>query len=179
MSRFDASIYQRALQAVGLADATPEPAREDIGPKAVEITATLCAHFEGFYAAPYLCPAGVPTIGYGATHYLDGRPVTLRDPSISKDAAQRLLQRMIERTYMPGVLQACPVLAADTPERLAAITDFAFNVGLGNLRASTLRKNINAGQWGEVPAQLMRWNKAGGRVLRGLTIRREAEAKLI
>jgi Phage lysozyme len=72
-----------------------------------------------------------------------------------------------------------PGLINETAERLAAIIDFAFNLGAGNLKASTLRRKINAGDWHEVPAQLMRWNKAGGRVLRGLTLRRQAEADLI
>ncbi len=147
--------------------------------RAIEVTAALCRRFEGFYGQPYLCPAGVPTIGYGATHYLDGRPVRMTDPAISKDAAERLLMKMIERQYMPDVIRLCPALVNETPERLAAIIDFAFNCGAGQLRASTLRRRINDGLWDDVPAQLMRWNKAGGRVLRGLTIRRQAEANLI
>jgi GH24 family phage-related lysozyme (muramidase) len=51
---------------------------------AVELAAALCRRFEGFFSHPYLCPAGVPTIGYGATYYEDGRKVTLRDPPITE-----------------------------------------------------------------------------------------------
>jgi lysozyme len=147
--------------------------------RAIELAAELCRRFEGLHLRAYLCPAAVATIGYGATHYLDGRPVRLTDPPISRDAAERLLIEMLRRTYAPQVLAACPVLARESPERLAAIVDFAFNVGGGALRASTLRRRINAGDWADVPTQLRRWDKAGGRVLRGLTIRREAEARLI
>lgn len=147
--------------------------------KATEIAAALCRHFEGFYSAPYLCPAGVPTIGYGATHYADGRRVKMTDPAISREAAERLLTIQIERTYLPSVLRLCPGLVNESPERLAAIIDFTFNLGAGNLAASTLRRRINSGDWADVPAQLLRWNKAGGVVLRGLTLRRQADAKLI
>lgn len=145
--------------------------------QAVQVAAALARRFEGFYSRPYLCPAGVPTIGYGATHYLDGRRVQLTDPPISREAAERLLLRQVERTYLPAVLVLCP--GVDNPNRLAALIDFAFNLGPGNLRASTLRRRVNAGRWGEVPAELRKWNKAGGRVLRGLVVRREAEAALV
>jgi len=145
--------------------------------QAVSVAAALARRFEGLYLTPYLCPAGVPTIGYGATHYLDGRRVQLTDPAISREAAERLLLRQVERTYLPAVLALCP--GVTDPNRLAALIDFTFNLGAGNLRASTLRKRVNAGAWDQVPAELRKWNKAGGRVLRGLTIRREAEAALV
>lgn len=146
---------------------------------AIAVAAALCRRFEGFHSLPYLCPAGVPTIGYGATHYLDGRRVTLKDAPISREAGERLLLKMIEQQYLPEVIRLCPVLIRETPDRLAAIIDFTFNLGAGNLRASTLRRRMNENDWEDVPAQLMRWNKAGGRVLRGLTIRRQAEVNLI
>lgn len=137
----------------------------------------LCRHFEGLYLSPYLCSAGVPTIGYGATFYEDGSRVELTDPPITKARAETLLRWHITRHFMPKTLRLCP--GADTPGRLAALVDFAFNLGSGNLKASTLRRKVNAGDWDEVPAQFRRWNKAGGVVLRGLTRRREAEVKLI
>lgn len=146
---------------------------------AVEIAASLCRRFEGFYSAPYLCPAGVPTIGYGATHYLDGRRVKMTDPPISREAAERLLVRAIERQYLPTLLALSPGLVREPAPRVAALIDFTFNLGGGAYRASTLRRKVNAGEWGAVPEQLMRWNKAGGRVLRGLTLRRQAEAALV
>jgi lysozyme len=150
-----------------------------VSASAVEIATALCQRFEGFIGHPYLCAAGVPTIGYGATHYLDGRRVTLKDAPISKEAAYRLLVKMIETQYLPTVLGACPRLAAESPLRLAAIIDWTFNLGGGNLRASTMRRKINAADWDAVPTEILKWNKAGGRVLRGLTIRRQAEANLI
>lgn len=145
--------------------------------QAVAVAAALARRFEGLYLTPYLCPAGVPTIGYGATRYLDGRAVRLTDPPISRDAAERLLLRLVERDYLPAVLRLCPGVV-DT-NRLAALIDFAFNLGAGQLSASTLRKRVNTGRWDLVPTELRKWVRGGGRVLRGLFLRREAEVRLL
>lgn len=144
--------------------------------QALRMILALLARFEGLRLRPYLCPAGVPTIGYGSTRYLDGTAVRLTDPPITRDHALVLAREQVLRDYLPAVVRLC---AIDTPERLAAIVDFAYNLGTGALKASTLRRRINAGRWGDVPAELRKWNKAGGRVLRGLTLRREAEAALV
>lgn len=143
----------------------------------VLIAAALARRFEGLYLTPYLCPAGVPTIGYGATYYQDGRIVTLKDEAITREQAEELLLWMIKTKYLPAVLILCPGI--DTPERLAAIIDFTFNLGSGRLRGSTLRRRINAKDWDAVPTELMKWTIGGGRVLRGLVIRRRMEAGLI
>ena len=143
----------------------------------VAIAAALARRFEGCYLRPYLCPAGVPTIGYGATFYEDGARVTLLDPAITSARAEALLLWHIKHVYLPAVRKLCPEV--DDPESLAALIDFAFNLGAGNLRASTLRRKVNAQEWEAVPGELQKWNKAGGRVLRGLTIRRGAEAALV
>lgn len=145
--------------------------------QASKVATALARRFEGLYLTPYLCPAGVPTIGYGATYYQDGTRVTLADRPITRTMAEELLLWMVRTVYLPVVLKLCP--GVDSPDRLAALIDFTFNLGAGNLRASTLRKRVIAGRWGDVPGELRKWNKAGGRVLRGLTIRREAEAVLI
>lgn len=144
---------------------------------AVALAAALCRRFEGLHLKPYLCPAGVPTIGYGATRYANGRPVMLSDPPITAEHAEALLQHQIRRQFLPAVARLCP--GADSVGRVAALIDFAFNLGEGNLAGSTLRRRVNAGQWDDVPAQLMRWTRAGGRVLRGLVLRRAAEAELV
>ena len=142
--------------------------------RAVAIAAALARRFEGLSLTPYLCPAGVPTIGYGATHYDDGSAVTLLDPPITRERAHDLLLWMVRQEYLPAVRRLCPQL--DSPERLAAIIDFAFNLGTGRLRASTLRRRINAEDWDGADVELRKWVRAGGRVLRGLVLRRAAEA---
>jgi lysozyme len=84
---------------------------------------------------------------------------------------------MVRTVYLPSVVKLCPVV--DTSERMAALIDFTFNLGACQLKASTLRRKVNAGDWEAVPAELRKWVKGGGRVLRGLVIRREAEVALI
>ena len=136
----------------------------------------LCIRFEGIYLKPYLCPAGIPTIGCGSTRYLDGTPVTLFDKPITREHAMVLLRERVIREFMPGVMALCK---CSTAEQLAALTDFAYNLGLGNLRASTLRRRANAGRWDLVVIELRKWVRGGGKVLPGLVKRRAVEGSLI
>lgn len=147
--------------------------------EALAITLELCKRFEGFRAKPYLCPAGVATIGYGSTYYSDGRKVELTDPPVTREAAEALLRFELEHTYFPGAIRLCPTLLTQPPGRLAAIADFAYNCGVGRLQTSTLRRKVNERDWEGTKEQLMRWTRAGGRVLPGLVRRRQAEASLI
>lgn len=143
---------------------------------AVKIILSLLMRFEGLYLRPYLCPAGVPTIGLGSTFYEDGVRVTLADPPITRERAIQLATWHIKRTFMPEVLALCRI---DDPRRLAAIVDFAYNLGTPALKTSTLRRRINAGRWDDVPVELRKWVKAAGRVMQGLVMRRAAEAALV
>ena len=149
----------------------------DITNAALSIVRQLCLRFEGVYLTSYLCPAGVPTIGVGATYYQDGTRVTLADPPITTAHAMSLLDWMILTKYLPAVQALCPHIT--DPRRLAAIIDFTYNLGSGQLRSSNLRRRINSEDWAAVPAELRKWTRGGGRVLRGLVIRREAEVKLV
>lgn len=144
---------------------------------AILVAMALMRRFEGLYLTPYLCPAGVPTIGYGATYYEDGTSVTLHDPAITRERAEALLIWMVRTVYLPQVMRLCPGI--DSPNRLAAIIDFTFNLGGSALKNSTLRRKINASLWDQVPSEIRKWVRGGGKVLRGLEIRREAEVVLI
>lgn len=178
MSRFSDDLLERARRYVrGEPEPTPEPEPASLADLAMPVALALIRRFEGFYSHPYLCSAGVPTIGYGATRYLDGRAVQLTDPPISREAAERLLLLQVRRIYLPAVLRLCP--GVRDADRLAALIDFCFNLGPGALAASTLRKRVNDERWDEVPRELMRWVYAAGKKLRGLVLRREAEAGLI
>jgi lysozyme len=130
----------------------------------------LIRTFEGCKLVPYLCPAGVWTCGWGSTgpDVMPGKPWT-------QEYADRRM-RMDAMKFARGTLALCPGLAGS---RLCAVSDFSYNLGLGNLQASTLRRKVNAGEWDEAKAQLMRWVRGGGRVLPGLVRRRKAEAELI
>ena len=144
----------------------------------LELAAELCRRYEGYRAKPYLCPAGVPTIGYGSTYYADKRKVTLEDLPMEEGAARALLMVELEHTYLPGVLRNCPVLATNE-RKCNAIVDYAYNLGVGRLQTSTLKRKINAQDWDGVQEQLMLWTKGGGKVLPGLVARRKAECLLV
>ena len=144
----------------------------------LELAAAFCRQFEGYRAKPYLCPAGVATIGYGSTYYSDGRKVTLEDAPMDEPTARALLMTELEHNYLPGVLRNCPILAADE-RRCNAIVDFCYNLGIGRLQTSTLKRKINAQDWEGAKEQLMLWTKGGGKVLPGLLKRRTAECALL
>jgi lysozyme len=144
----------------------------------LEIAAELCRRFEGYRAKPYLCPAGVATVGYGSTYYADKRKVTLDDAPMDEPTARALLMVELEHTYLPGVLRNCPILAADE-RRCNAVVDFAYNLGIGRLQTSTLKRKINAQDWAGAQEQIMLWTRGGGKVLPGLVKRRLAEKLLL
>lgn len=145
--------------------------------EALGIAMRLCILFEGMYLRPYLCPAGIPTIGVGSTMYLDGRRVKLTDPPITKEHAMHLLRYRILTEFMPGVLRLAGRI--DDPRRLGAITDFVYNLGLTAFRNSTLLRRIKAGRWDLVPTELAKWILVGGKQSRGLQRRRSTEASYI
>jgi lysozyme len=144
----------------------------------LEIAASLCKQFEGYRAKPYLCPAGVATIGYGSTYYHDGSKVQLTDPPMDEPTAKALLMVELEHTYLPGVLRNCPSLITDV-RKCNAIVDFVYNLGIGRLQTSTLKRKINAQDWDAAKEQLMLWTKGGGKVLPGLLKRRTVECALL
>lgn len=142
----------------------------------------LITSFEGYLrkladgrAAPYLCPARVPTVGWGTTFYEDHRKVTLADPPIDRDRAYELLSfelRECEAAVDRLTLVKLPALSR------GALVSFVYNAGAGAYRASTLRRVVNAKRWGDVPAELLKWRMGGGVVLPGLERRRRAEAAM-
>jgi lysozyme len=132
-------------------------------------TVDLAMTFEGLYLKPYLCPAGIPTQGYG--HIVKSLSV----PPVTKEQAEVWLALDLQDALV-GTLRACPILVTTPPTWLGSIVDFVFNLGVGRLASSTLRRKINAEEWDDVPYQLSRWVYGGGRILRGLVLRREAEA---
>lgn len=148
----------------------------------------IITKFEGYHPAPYLDPIGKPTVGYG--HLIPpsefeyfgvrklGKRYVLDNPeqhALSREEVMMLFGIDIRR-FIVGVDDLINVPL--TANQYAAVLSFSFNLGLGNLRTSTLRKRINAGDHGDVPYQLSRWVYAGGRKLRGLVRRRKAEAAL-
>jgi lysozyme len=136
----------------------------------------LIRDFEGLRLKPYLCVAGIPTIGIGCTRYDNGKPVTMADPAITAPKAIELLRNRL--TYCENVINKLVTVPLNQNE-FDALVSFVFNVGEGNLANSTLLRMLNAGEdKDEVSAQLLRWNKVGGNPVDGLTRRRQAERSL-
>ncbi len=132
----------------------------------------LIREFEGLRLKPYLCPAGVLTIGYGTT----GEGV-IAGVSWSIEQCEDRMKSDVQK-FVLGTLELCPNLVNDD-NKLCAISDFAYNLGLGALKKSTLRQKILAENWPAVRVELMRWTKGGGRELPGLVKRRMAECGLV
>jgi lysozyme len=136
----------------------------------VETLLALIRRFEGLRLKAYFCPAGVLTCGYGSTGP-DIKPETIwtkeqAEARMSSDAAR----------FSAAAKKLCPGQVGDN---LAALADFAYNLGAARLAGSTLRRKINAGDIAGARDELRKWVRGGGRVLPGLVLRREAEAALL
>jgi lysozyme len=137
----------------------------------------LIKHFEGLKLNAYQCSAKVWTIGYGSTFFLDGSAVKQFDKLPSESAAEKLLQLTVHK-FESGVLKLIGS-AKISQNQFDALVCFAFNVGLRNLNVSTLLKRVKENPNNPaIRAEFLRWNKAGGKILNGLTRRRIAEADL-
>lgn len=135
----------------------------------------MIKHHEGVRLKPYQDPIGLWTVGVG--HLIgDGKTLPIEwFRTFTMDEVDELLKKDLQR-FERGVLRLCPNYL--TQSRFDALVSFAFNVGLGNLQASTLRQKHNRNDILGAAKEFLRWNKAGGKVFRGLTIRRQDESNL-
>jgi GH24 family phage-related lysozyme (muramidase) len=138
---------------------------------------TIVREFEGCHLKAYLCPANVWTVGWGSTT-IAGK-VVREGQSITQAQADAQLDADLERFY-DALARAIPAVAGWPPNRTAALVSWTYNVGVGAMQDSTLRRRILAGEDSAqvVAAELPRWNKADGKELPGLTRRRDAEVAL-
>lgn len=141
----------------------------------LELASEIAKPFEGLRLEPYHDPVGFPTVGYG--HLLSRKPWEdlTKYESLTEEQAEALLQRDMS-IALASVERLINVEL--TAEQEAALIDFAFNCGGGNLQASTLRRVINRGRYDEAPKQFMRWVYARGVRLNGLVRRRSAEVAM-
>ena len=133
----------------------------------------LIKRFEGFSSTVYICPAGYPTIGYG--HVVRDEEKGRFDTGIDQEQGEELLRRdahVAER----AVLRLITVPLTDG--QFDALVSFTFNLGSGALQRSTLRRKLNRQDYVSAAGELRRWIWAGGRKLKGLIKRREAEKGL-
>ena len=136
----------------------------------------LICMFEGFSAKPYLCSAKVPTIGYGNTYYLNGKKVTLLDNPITELEAFEMFKAIADK-FADKVSKL--VTATIDQGQFNALVSLTYNIGPANFQKSTLLRKVNFNHNDpSIRAEFLKWNKAGGQVLKGLTIRRKAEADI-
>ena len=135
----------------------------------------LIKHFEGLSLKPYLDVVNIPTIGWGNTFYEDGTKVKLGD-QISKTYALKLLEVVANRDFADKIFPSIKVKV--TQSQFDAMVSLAYNIGVGAFLKSTLLKKVNAGDFTGAGEEFLRWNKAGGKEVLGLTRRREREKQL-
>jgi len=134
----------------------------------------LITKHEGLVLKPYLCPAKVPTIGYGNTYYEDGKRVTLLDKPITKERAFEMFKEIADR-FAKSVSQS--VVSEVNQRQFNALVSFAYNVGVANFKKSTLLKIVNANPNDkQIENEFRKWTKANGKVLSGLVKRRQDES---
>lgn len=134
----------------------------------------LITKHEGLVLKPYLCPAKVPTIGYGNTYYEDGKRVTLLDKPITKQRAFEMFKEIADR-FAKVVSQS---LTSDVNQRqFNSLVSFTYNVGVANFKKSTLLKLVNANPNNkQIENEFKKWTRANGKVLSGLVKRRQDES---
>ena len=131
--------------------------------------------FEGYRSRPYRCSANVATIGWGSTFRLDGRPVRMDMEQITEDEAEALLRhglRHCERSVDKLIKVEL------NSNEFSSLCSFVYNLGSGRLQSSTLRSKLNRDDREGASNEFPKWRRAGGRILKGLVLRREAERKL-
>jgi len=135
----------------------------------------LIKQFEGCKLKAYKCPAGLWTISWGLTFYPDGTKVKEGDVITQQQAEDYFNAVVDDFAKQVDVLVKSNV----TANNFSAIVSFAYNVGIGNLKKSTLLKKVNANpKDATIPAEFRKWVRANNVVLKGLVKRRDAEAKL-
>lgn len=136
----------------------------------------LIAGFEGFRETAYIpVKNDVATIGFGQTFYADGSRVRLGD-KISQAQAQQQLEVLVRRDFA-GKINNCVKVPLSQNEYEAYVS-LAYNIGASAFCKSTLVKRLNQKDYLGACSEILRWNKSGGRVLKGLENRRFAEYKL-
>lgn len=137
--------------------------------------AMLTEHFEGFRSKPYLCSAGVATIGLGTTRYPDGTKVTMQDPPVSLEQAREWQWEEIQR-IQTALAKLCPGLDY---YREAAVISWVYNFGLTRLKASTMLRRLKEQKWDEAAEECRKWIYSAGKPSKGLLRRRLVEAHMI
>jgi len=138
-----------------------------------KILAELIKASEGCKLTAYQCPAGIWTIGYGCTgtDIKKGLVWTQEQANAELD--------ILALDALTKAMKASPSLVLAPSNKLIAIADFIFNLGIGNYSKSTLKKYVDQKNWLAAAGEIKKWDKANGVSLKGLTIRRKRESELL
>lgn len=152
--------------------------------EAIELaTDQLLIPFEGYHkklpngdcmAYPDPATGAEPfTIGFGNTY--DEFGVRVKPGDIWTRERAIIVKRAVVKQFTRQVIALSPSLLQEPPRRLAAVISFCYNCGMGNYRISTFKKRVDAKDWMGAYEEILKWNRANGKVMRGLTRRRQAE----
>jgi len=134
----------------------------------------LITQFEGLSLTPYLDSVKIPTIGYGNTYYPNGVKVTMKDPKITKAYALEMFKITADKF---AIRVNNRVKKPVTQNQFNALVSIAYNIGIGAFENSTLLRKVNINPNDlTIRTEFGKWNKAGGKVITGLTNRRTKEA---
>ena len=160
-----------------------KPAVVSSGARVPQQALTLIKKYEGFRASPYLCPAGIPTIGYGNTFYPDGRKVSMSDSAISQDQALDMLKDVVDKSFVSVLEKTIPSWNEMSDGQKSALISFAYNLGAhfygdNDNFGSISRALSSKANWSQVPEMLLKYRNPGSAFEEGLRKRRTEEGEV-
>ena len=158
-----------------------KPAVKSSGARVPDEAVRLVKKYEGFRAGPYICPAGVPTIGYGNTYYPNGQKVSMKDTPITEPDAVKMLKDVVEKDFVAKLEKTIPYWGEMSDGQRSALISFAYNLGAnfyGSDGFNTISRVLREKKWDEVPAALLLYRNPGSAFEEGLRRRREEEGKV-
>ena len=142
----------------------------------------LIKKYEGFSASPYICPAGVATIGYGNTFYPNGKKVTMSDAPVSQTEAEKMLKDVVDKDFVSVLEKSIPYWNEMSDGQKSALISFAYNLGAnfyGDMdNFGSITRDLRDKNWANVPATLLKYRNPGSSFEEGLRKRRTEEGQV-
>jgi GH24 family phage-related lysozyme (muramidase) len=160
------------------AKATPNGSGARVPQRALD----LIKKYEGFSANPYICPAGVATIGYGNTFYPNGKKVTMSDAPVSQTEAEKMLKDVVDKDFVSVLEKSIPYWNEMSDGQKSALISFAYNLGAnfyGDMdNFGSITRDLRDKNWANVPATLLKYRNPGSSFEEGLRKRRTEEGQV-
>ena len=159
-----------------------KPTPKSTGARVPQQALDLIKKYEGFRSGPYICPAGVPTIGYGNTYYPSGQRVTLKDPPITQADAEDMLRKTVDKDFVSVLEKKIPYWSEMSDGQRSALISFAYNLG-ANFYGDTdhftsITRDLRDKNWANVPTTLLKYCNPGSSFEEGLRRRRTEEGQV-